>query len=82
MNSEEKTKVHTLDSLAVKQRAKVIGFLPGAKSYRRKLLALGVTPGVEVTLLRVAPLGDPFEILVRGFTLSVRRAEAAQIEIE
>lgn len=46
-----------------------------------RLLEMGLTPGAEVRLLGAAPLGDPLELLVRGYHLSVRRAEAARIEV-
>ena len=46
-----------------------------SKFHRKKLLAMGLTPGTEFTLLRIAPLGDPVEILIRGSTLSLRKSE-------
>jgi ferrous iron transport protein A len=63
-------------------RACVSGFsgLPGA--YRNRLLSLGLTPGTEFIVKRVAPLGDPIEIVVRGFRLSLRREEAAGLMVE
>jgi len=48
----------------------------------RRLLEMGVTPGVEVHLLRAAPLGDPLEFEIRGYRLSLRRGEAEKIDIE
>ena len=71
-----------LADLAIGSEATLLKFLPGAKPYRRKLLAMGLTPGTPVKLLRIAPLGDPMEIKVRGFTLSLRRQEALQLAIE
>ena len=47
--------------------------------YRKKLLAMGLTPGTAFEVLRVAPLGDPLEISIRGYSISLRRAEAAGI---
>ncbi len=47
-----------------------------------RLLEMGVTPGVEVTVAGCAPLGDPLELEVRGYRLSVRRSEARCIEVE
>jgi len=61
---------------------RVVGFESGNRSYRRKLLSMGLTPGVEFEILRVAPLGDPVEIRVRGFDLSLRRDEAQLLKIE
>ncbi len=54
----------------------------GDGSFRRRLLELGLVPGTRVELLRVAPLGDPVELLVRGASLSIRKAEAFAIEVQ
>jgi ferrous iron transport protein A len=72
----------TLKDLQVGDRAKVAGFLEGGNAYRRKLLSLGLTPGAELSVTRVAPMGDPVEIRVRGFALSLRRDEAATLSVE
>jgi ferrous iron transport protein A len=72
----------TLRDLVVGDRARVVGFAQGGGAYRRKLLSMGLTPGVEVAVTRVAPMGDPVEIQVRGFALSVRRDEAAVLSVE
>lgn len=72
----------TLRDLVVGDRARVAGFAAGSDAYRRKLLSMGLTPGVEVAVTRVAPMGDPVEIRVRGFALSVRKAEAAVLSVE
>jgi ferrous iron transport protein A len=53
----------------------------GQSSFRRRLMELGLVPGTRVELLRVAPLGDPVELLVRGASLSIRKAEASVIEV-
>ncbi len=71
-----------LGNLSVGDRAIVTGFAAGQKEYRAKLLAMGVTRGIELQLTRVAPLGDPLEISVRGFSLSLRKAEAAAVLVE
>jgi ferrous iron transport protein A len=47
-----------------------------------RLLEMGLTPGVEIALVGAAPLGDPLELELRGYRLSVRRSEAARVEIE
>jgi ferrous iron transport protein A len=65
-----------LREAAIGSRMKVIGYEPTARDYKRKLLAMGLTPGTEFVLKRHAPLGDPTEIEVRGFRLSLRKAEA------
>ncbi|ATE61085.1 FeoA family protein [Thauera sinica] len=71
-----------LKQLAVGDRAKVLGFSEGGGAYRRKLLALGLTPGAELSVTRVAPMGDPVEIRVRGFALSLRKDEADALTVE
>ncbi len=53
----------------------------GERSFRRRLLELGLVPGTEVRVLRVAPLGDPLELAARGCRLSIRRKEAAEIRV-
>ncbi|QLQ32608.1 MAG: ferrous iron transport protein A [Candidatus Thiothrix singaporensis] len=72
----------TLKELQVGDRARINGFLEGGGAYRRKLLAMGLTPGAEIHVTRVAPMGDPVEIRVRGFSLSVRKDEAAALSVE
>ena len=71
----------TLDQLAPGQRARVkkVG---GQGAVRRRLMDMGMVSGVEVELLKAAPLGDPLEYLLRGYHLSLRKAEAQAIEIE
>ena len=64
------------------ERGRVVGFASGDREYRRRLLAMGLTPGVEFQLARVAPLGDPVEIRVRGGALSLRKGEADMLKIE
>ncbi len=54
----------------------------GERSFRRRLLELGVVPGVSITVRQVAPLGDPLELRIRGCSLSIRKNEAAFIEVD
>ncbi len=61
--------------------AKVLRF-SGQGGARRRLMEMGVVPGVEISVERVAPLGDPIDILVKGYHLSLRRREAAEIIVE
>ena len=68
--------------LAVGERARIVSLKQCDKLYRHKLLAMGLTQGVEFTLTRKAPLGDPIELSVRGFALSVRKAETTGLVIE
>ena len=71
----------TLGQLKTGERGHVIAYNTDSVAYRRKLLALGLTPGTEFTICRVAPMGDPMQLQVRGFLLSVRKDEAAAIEV-
>ena len=71
-----------LGDLDVGNRAKIVGYTKGNSAYREKLLAMGLTKGTEFTVERVAPLGDPVEIHVRGFALSLRKNEAAALLVE
>jgi len=64
------------------QTARVVALTQGDKVYRQRLIAMGVLPGTEFTVSRLAPLGDPIEIEIRGFALSLRKDEAAIIQIE
>jgi ferrous iron transport protein A len=70
-----------LSDLQCGHYAQVIGFAKGERFYRQKLLAMGLTPGTPFRLTRVAPLGDPVEIRVRGYSLSLRKAEANILNI-
>lgn len=54
----------------------------GEGRMRRRLFDMGITPGAEVVMRKVAPLGDPIEVTVRGYELTLRKAEAACVEVE
>jgi len=56
--------------------------IDGADEVGRRLLEMGVTPGVEICRLGAAPLGDPLEFELRGYRLSLRKAEAAHVELD
>lgn len=71
-----------LADLAVGERGRILGFEAGQRDYRQRLLAMGLTPGTELTVSRLAPLGDPVEIRVRGTAVSLRRHEAAILRVE
>lgn len=71
-----------LRDMAVGQSGRIVGFDRSRSGYRQKLLSMGLTPGTAFTVTRVAPMGDPVEIRVRGFDLSLRRDEAAVLRIE
>ena len=72
----------TLDQLKKGQMAEITGYRLGNAAYRAKLLALGMTRGVQIKILNVAPLGDPFELAVRGFHLSLRKDEVSVIKVK
>lgn len=72
----------TLKDFKAGEQGRVRGFQAGGGAYRRKLLAMGLTPGAALEVIRVAPLGDPVEIRVRGTAVSLRRDEAAVLEVE
>lgn len=72
----------SFSSLAVGDRARILSYHGMSDSYRRKLMSMGLIPGTCFAVQRVAPLGDPVEINVRGFCLSLRRNEAAGLQVE
>ena len=72
---------NSLSNLVRGMKAQVVGYAEGNPAYRAKLLSLGLTRGAIVQLVNQAPLGDPIEIEVRGFHLSLRKAEAAVVEV-
>ena len=72
----------SLKNLAVGDSGRIIGFDQSGGVYRKKLLAMGLTPGTPFTVIRFAPMGDPVEIKIRGFALSLRKAEASVLLIE
>ena len=59
-----------------------VGKLHGEGAVKRRIMDMGITRGVEVSIRKVAPLGDPVEITVRGYELSIRKADADMIEIQ
>lgn len=71
----------TLDRAEI-GKAMEIAAVGGERGFRRRLLELGLLPGTAVTVLRVAPLGDPVELVVGGTHLSIRRREAQHIEVQ
>lgn len=71
----------TLKEAKVGQTVKVVK-LHGEGAVKRRIMDMGITRGVDVYIRKVAPLGDPVEITVRGYELSLRKADAEMIEIE
>jgi ferrous iron transport protein A len=72
----------SLKNFNVGDVGKVVGFEQSGKAYRKRLLAMGLTPGTEFSVTRYAPMGDPVEIKLRGFSLTLRKDEAAILLIE
>jgi ferrous iron transport protein A len=72
----------TLRDMTVGETGTVSGYAKGISVYREKLLAMGLTRGTEITVQRIAPMGDPVEIQVRGFALSLRKDEACALIVE
>ena len=71
----------TLRDAATGQMVKVKK-LSGEGPVKRRIMDMGITKGVEVFIRKVAPLGDPVEVTVRGYELSIRKADAEMIEVE
>ncbi|MEN9756108.1 MAG: hypothetical protein RL755_295 [Pseudomonadota bacterium] len=72
----------SLKNLAVGDTGIIVGFDTAGKAYRKRLLAMGLTRGTEFKVTRFAPLGDPIEIKLRGFSLTLRKEEAAFVLAE
>lgn len=73
--------MNTLKDAKIGRTVKVIK-LHGEGPVKRRIMDMGITKGVEIYIRKVAPLGDPIEVNVRGYALSLRKADAAMIEIE
>ena len=73
--------MNTLKEAKIGETAKVVK-LHGEGAVKRRIMDMGITKGVEVYVRKVAPLGDPIEVTVRGYELSLRKADADLIEIE
>ena len=71
----------TLRDIPIGGKAKVVK-LHGEGAVKRRFMDMGITRGVEIYVRKVAPLGDPIEITVRGYELSLRKADAESIEVE
>ena len=71
----------TLKQAKIGDTVKVVK-LHGEGAVKRRIMDMGITKGVEVHIRKVAPLGDPVEVTVRGYELSIRKADADMIEVE
>lgn len=70
-----------LSEFAVGESGKIVA-VKGEGKVRRRLFDMGVIPGAELTMKKKAPLGDPIEITIRGYELTLRKTEAACVEVE
>ena len=73
--------MNTLKQVKVGASARVVR-VHGEGALRRRIMDMGITRGVEIYVRKVAPLGDPMELTVRGYELTLRRADAEMVEIE
>lgn len=73
--------MRTLRDVKIGETVKVVK-LSGEGAVKRRIMDMGVTKGVEIYVRKVAPLGDPVEVTVRGYELSLRKADAEMIEVE
>ena len=71
----------TVKDLRIGESANVVK-LYGEGAVKRRIMDMGITKGTSVTLRKVAPLGDPLELRVRGYELSIRKSDAEMIEVE
>jgi len=71
----------TLRDVSIGQTARVVKLI-GEGALKRRIMDMGITKGVDVYVRKVAPLGDPLEVTVRGYELSVRKSDAENILIE
>ena len=71
-----------LSELEVGQRAKVLKLTEENKAIRRHLLDMGITRGVEITIKKVAPMGDPIDLQLRDYELCLRKEDLRKIEVE
>ena len=71
----------TLKDVKIGKTVKVIK-LEGEGAVKRRIMDMGVTKGVEIYVRKVAPLGDPIEVNLRGYELSIRKADAEMVEVE
>ncbi len=73
--------MNTLKQAKIGSTVKVVK-LHGEGAVKRRIMDMGITKGVDVHIRKVAPLGDPIEVTVRGYELSLRKADAEMIEVE
>ena len=72
--------MNTLNNIKVGQTV-TVARLNGAGAVKRRIMDMGITKGVDIYVRKVAPLGDPMELTVRGYELSIRKADAEMVEV-
>jgi Fe2+ transport system protein FeoA len=80
MKQDSESSRPTLTSVPIGEEAKVVA-INGSNRISRRLMEMGVVPGVSLEVLKAAPFGDPIEVRVRGYNLAMRRSEADTIEV-
>ena len=80
-NVTEGLLMKTLKDIKIGKSARVVK-VHGAGALKRRIMDMGITKGVEIYVRKVAPLGDPIEINLRGYELSLRKADAEMVEVE
>jgi len=73
--------VKMLSELSPKEKGKIVR-VEGGGDIGRRMMDMGVVPGTEVEVVRIAPLGDPMEVRLKGYNLSLRRDEAQRVKVE
>ncbi len=81
MHDRRRKIMKTLRDVRIGETVKVVK-LHGEGAVKRRIMDMGLTKGVEVYVRKVAPLGDPVEVTVRGYELSIRKADAEMVEVE
>ena len=71
-----------LKEMTVGSNGKIVGFLTKDRHYRQKLMRMGLVKGENFTVVRKAPMGDPIELKIKGYSLTVRKDEADALDVE
>ena len=82
MEQTKRPDTKTLNDLAPGQGGIILSVGNQSGAVKRRLVDMGLTPGTQVKVTKIAPLGDPVELRVRGYALSLRKADARNIEVE
>lgn len=71
-----------IEEMKIGDKAIIVGYEGGLEGFRDKLLSMGLTKGIQLEIIKKAPLGDPIEIKVRGFNLSLRKKESKILNLK